>query len=427
MFSDFAVKGGRTVELYTTENANPKPSLVPIPRKGLHGSSGALLFIALVLAFSTVGVGLSSLFGLIAAHAMQVAAEVFSGVSAFFLILHVWRVARRAKGILPILILVALLVAYVSSSMIPAAVLIALIAAIALGALALSVITQKQATWVPLVPILAYAITLVFCRDALAALACMLPLPAAWALSFATRRSAEREDGPTRVGAICIAALALTATVAALLALALYRALGSLSPETVTQALDAVREQAIVWITSVELPADTSEELRALFSRENAEWMVNATVNLLPGYVIAAINVLVAIAQLLLQASLVSFGCGESLSDRVRIFRMSAVSCAIFAIAYLGALIGNGGEVSTLWGTVAQNVYVILLPGLAFAGMLRLLTGITRRGMGCFSMLVLLFAPLLLIIAPLLPAAVEVIGRFGSFIASKVRPPEGQA
>ena len=427
MFSDFAVKGGRTVEAYTTENTNSKPTLVPIPRRGLHGSSGAMLFLVLVLAFSAVGVGISSLLGLITAHAMQIAAEVFSGVSAFFLILHVWRVARRAKGILPILILVALLVAYVSSSMIPAAVLIALIAAIALGALALSIITQKQATWVPLVPILAYAITLVFCRDALAALACLLPLPAAWALSFATRRSAEREDGPTRVGAICIAALALTATVAALLALTLHRALGSLSPDTLTKALDAVREQAISWITSVELPADTSEELRALFTRENVEWMINATINLLPGYVIAAVNVLVAIAQLLLQASLVSFGCGESLSDRVRVFRMSAVSCAVFAIAYLGALIGNGGEVSTLWGTVAQNVYVILLPGLAFAGLLRLLTGITRRGMGCFSMLVLLFAPLLLIIAPLLPAAVEVIGRFGSFIASKLRPPEGQA
>lgn len=413
------------MEATTAENTNSKPTLVPIPRRGLRGSSGVSLFFALVLAFSTVGIGLSYPF--VTSATMRVVAEVVSGLSALLLILHMWRVAHRAKGVLPVLVLASLLIAYVSSSVIPAATSIALIAAIALGALALSIVTPRQVAWMPLVPILAYAITLVLCQDVVAAFACLLPLPAAWALSFATRRSAEREDGPTRVGSICIAALALTASVVALLALSLYRALGSLSPETITGALEAVREQAIVWITSVELPADTSEELRALFSRENAEWMVNATINLLPGYVIAAVNVLVAIAQLLLQASLVSFGCGESLSDRVRVFRMSAISCAVFAIAYIATLIGNGGEVSTLWGTVAQNVYVILLPGLAFAGLLRLLAGITRRGMGCFPVLALFFAPLLLITVPLLPAAVEVIGRFGSFIASKVRPPEGQA
>lgn len=405
---------------YTAEHP-PRASLVPIPRNGLRGSSGTMLFLMLILALSTVGIGLSTPF--ITTPTALTVAEWITGASAVILILHLWRVAGRAKGIFPILILTALLIAYLSSSVIPAATLIALIAAVSLGALVLSVMTAKQMTWAPLPLILAYAITLAVCRDAVAAITCLLPLPAAWALSFATRRSAERENGPTRVGVICATSLALALSVVALISLFLYRALGSLSPATLTAALDAVREQAITWFTSLELPAEATDEIRALFSRENAEIMVNAAINLLPGYLIATVNVLVAIAQLLFQASLVSFGCGASLTDRVRVFRMSAISCVVFTAAYLLTIIGNS-ETSTLWGTVAHNVYVVLLPGLAFAGLLRLLAGISRHRTGCFSLLLLLFTPLLLILIPLVPAAVEVIGRGASFLASKLRPPE---
>lgn len=408
------------MEQHSTADA-PRSPLVPIPRNGLRGSSGVLLFLMLTLSLATVGIGLS--WGQMTSRAALTAAEAVSGVSLVLLFLYTWRIAKRAKGVLPILLLVALLGAYIFDSFVPAATLLALVCAVTLGALALSILTSKQAAWAPLAPIIAYVATLLLCRDAVGAAACLLPIPAAWALSYGTRRSAERENGPTRVGVICLTSFTLTASLVGLAAVALYRTLGSLDPSTLTEALDAARESVITWITSMELPAELPDEMRDLFSRESAEAMVNGTVNLLPGYIIAAVNLLAAVAQLLFQAALVAFGCGASLSDRVRVFRMSAVSCAVFTAAYLLALIGNG-ETSTLWGTVAHNMYLILLPGLAFAGMLRLVAGITTRRMGCFSLLVLLFAPLMFLIAPPLLAAVEVIGRFGAFLGSKLRPPE---
>ncbi len=399
----------------------PRESLVPIPRNGLRGASGVLLGLMLTLALATVGITLCAVSA--ASQTARTVAEAVSGVSAVLLIFHTWRIGRRAKGMLPVLVLVAALTAYVTDSLLPAALLIALICGITMGALALSVMTRKQAIWAPLLPIAAYVATLLYSRDLVASAACLLPLPAAWALALGTRRAAARENGPGRVGVICLTSLALTVSFVGMGAVILYRLLGTLDLSALKNALEAARENVIVWVTSAELPAETPDELRALLTRENVELMVNGTVNLLPGYIIALINVLAAVSQLLFQATLVSFGCGASLSDRVRVFRMSAVSCVVFLAAYLLTVIGNG-DASTLWGTVAQNIYVILLPGLAFAGLLRLTAGIVRRHMGCFSLLALLLIPLMFLVAPLFLAATEVLGRGWGALSSKLHPPE---
>ncbi len=395
--------------------------LVPIPRTGVRGASGVFLFLMLALASAAVGIGLCAM--RTASPTEALAAEIISGISCVLLIVHTWRIGRRAKGIMPILIVAAAMLAYLSYSLIPAAILLGLICGMTSGALLLSVITRKQAVWLPLIPLAAYAVTLLCSRGPLGSVACLLPLPAAWALSFGTRRSAAREDGPNRVGVICLTSFVLMATLAAMLALMLYRRLGSLDMNTLSAALEAARERVITWITSVEIPADTDEELRALFSRENAELVVNFTFNILPGYAIVAVNLVVMVAQLLLQAALVTFGCGDSLSDRVRVFRMSAVSCIVFVMAYVLFII-TGGAGESLVGTVVHNIYIVLVPGLAFSGFLRLIAMISKRRMGCLMFGLMFLAPLLFLAIPLVPAMVEVVGRFVSFLSTRLHPPE---
>ena len=408
------------MEQSSTANAS-RSSLVPIPRNGLRGSSGILLFLMLTLSLCTVGVGLSQGF-LTSPNALMIA-EVALGAALVALFLYTWRIASRAKGVLPLLLLVAVFLAFATGSVAPAAVLLAFVFAITLGALTLSIISKKQAAWLPLAPVVAYTVTLLVCRDAIMAAACLLPVPAALALSVGTRRSAERDHGPTRVGVICLTALAMLVSIAAFVAAMLYRLLGSLDFDTLSAALETAREAWIEQVTAAATAAEISEEMLGLSPSEYAAYLVNYAINCLLGVVIAAVNVLVAVSQLLLHASLVSFGCGDSLSDRVRIFRMSAVSCVVFTAAFLLSLIGSG-ESSTLWGTVAENVSIALSPGLAFAGMLRLVAGITSLRPGCLSMLALMLAPLLFLIAQPVLAAVEVFGRLFAFISSKLRPPE---
>ena len=80
-------------------------------------------------------------------------------------------------------------------------------------------------------------------------------------------------------------------------------------------------------------------------------------------------------------------------------------------------------------GTVAQNVTIILLPGLALAGMLRTTRGLVRRGsrgMGCLFFFIILI-PCLMVIAPYVMAAVEVIGNIVSAIASALNPPDNDS
>ncbi len=397
----------------TTTAAAP---LVPLSRPGLQGSSGFLLLLMLTLACAAMGIGISAM--RTTSQTEVTVAEIVCGVVGILLLVHTWRISRPLRGVIPLLVLAAVLLVYLTDSLIHAGVLVALVCGVTTGALTLTLTTRKQAVWLPLAVLLAYGATLLCSRDPIGSIACLLPLPAAWALSFGTVRSASREDGPTRVGVICLTSLVLLLSLGGMLALSLYRQLGSLSIETLSTALDAARESIIGQFMAIELPENTPDEMRDLLSRENVTEMVNATINLLPGYILAVVNVLAFTAQMLLQVSLTTFGLGASITDRVRLFRMSAVSCAVFFVAYLVALFGNT-EVSSLPGTVAQNIYLVLMPGLAFSGILRLL-GKPGRRVGCLSMLLVMIAPLLFFIAPFVLAVIEVFGRVRDFLVAKL-------
>ncbi len=404
----------------------PRNAQIPIPRAGLRGSSGILLFFALILASATVGVALCAMR---TTSALEVrVAEGISGAASVLLCIHTWRISRRAKGMIPILAVIAGFLAYYCNSLLPAGLLVGLVTGVASGGLLFTIVSKKQAAYIPLIPLLAYGIALLCSWDIVGSAAALLPLPGAAALALSTRRSAESEEGPNRVGVICLTSLFLGLALGGMIALSLYRQLGSLDPQVLRDALDAARESIILRFTSFELPPDTSDALRKLFSREFVEMTVNYVINLLPAIYVVILLLISTMAQLLLHASLVSFGCGESLSDRVREFRMSAVSCVVFAAAYLVYFIVGSTASSTMVGTIAENIYVILTPGLAFSGFLRLLSGMAKRRMGCMSFLVifilpaaLLFSPILLIIVAPILAIVEVFGRFGTFVGRKMR------
>ena len=75
---------------------------------------------------------------------------------------------------------------------------------------------------------------------------------------------------------------------------------------------------------------------------------------------------------------------------------------------------------------MAQNIYIILLPGLAMAGMLRITKGLVRkgpRGMGCLFFVIILI-PCLLLFVPFVFAAFEVIGHIFSSLTAAIKPPD---
>lgn len=407
-------------------HATPAP-LCPIPRSGIPGPAGILLFLLLTVASAMVGIGLCAA-GTTSETAIKIA-EGISIVTLILLALYLWRVTRTAKGILPVLIFSGIAVFYFTGSIILSAVLCSLIFSIGEGSFLLAVLPRQQLAWIPIVPILAYAAALALSRDPVGAASALIPFPPMIVLAMGTRNAAAKEDGLTRVGVICATSLTLGISLIAMILLAFYRHVGTLSLDAFMDGMEALRTAMIQQITSAEIPEGLAPEMvaemEAMLTYSNAQNMVNSVFNLLPAIFVVMVNLISAGVQVLLHASLRAFGFGESVTDRVRTFRMSLISCIVFLVAYLVSFL-ESGDTSTLAGTVAQNIYVIFMPGLALAGMLRLIGGLTRkgvRGMGCLFYVIILI-PCLLIFAPFVLAAVEVIGHIYTTVISAFHSPD---
>ncbi len=401
----------------------------PLPRDGLGDSPGVsvILYLFLFLATALTGVVLYSLPPL--AEGSIPLTDVVAGAVILFLVIYMWRITRAARAVLPILIALGAFLSLYTSSLLPASLLCGVVFTVSVGSLAMAVLPKEKLPWLPLIPLAAYGVTAVLSRDPLGAIMVLLPWPTAWALAVGTRRSAQSEGGPSRVSVICGTALVLGLGLAAFGLLSVYRTLGTLEPAVLFERLEAVREGIVQSFLQFEPPADIDPELlehwKNLMSYANLREAVNSGFNLLPGIAVAAVLILTAACQTIQLAALHAFGYGESVTNRVKEFSMSVVSCVVFLVAYLMVILENS-TVSSLTGTVAQNITIILMPGLALAGMLRATRVMVKKGakgMGCLFFLIILI-PCLLLAAPMVLAAVEVIGNIVSSIAKVLTPPD---
>ena len=410
--------------LNSTPKATPAP-LCPVPRNGLQGSAAPVLYVCLLLSSLLVGLGVT-FFDPSAETAALGVPEILSAAAILLLVIHLWRVTRTAKGALPLLIVLGVFLTMYTQSIYPAGVLCGLVFTISEGSLLIAVQPKSKLVALPIIPLLAYGITALLSMNFLDSLVVLLPWPAAWALAAGTRRSAESEEGPNRVGVICSASLALGLTTAVLLAISLYQALGTLEPSVLAETMDALREEIILAIHTQPLPEGLTPEMTEAWQEQleyaNVENQVNTIFNVLPAICTVTVLIFITICQSIQHAALRAFGMGECITPRVKAFEMSLIACVVFPIAYLFALV-DSGAVSSLAGTVALNVAIILMPGLALAGLLRLTRSLTRkgaRGMGCLFYLII-SAFCLLFVAPYVLAAVEVIGHVYEAITAKLR------
>ena len=409
--------------LNSSPNAAPA-SLCPIPRRGLDGSAGVILHIFLLLSTLLVGVGFTHF-----QPAEELALNLPEGLTAaalFLLVIHLWRVSRTAKGAVPLLVLIGAFLTFYTHSLLLAGILCGLVFTVSEGSLLMAVQPKSRLAVIPLIPLLGYGITLLLSRDPIASLSVLLPWPAAWALAHGTRRCAASEEGPNRVGVICATALAFGLTAAVLLAVSLLRALGTLHPDVLLEAFEAFRREFIDALHTQPMPEGMTPELiemwKEMHTYANVENTVNDVFNLLPAICVVTALIFATLCQSLQHAALRTFGWEECVTDRVKAFEMSLLSCVVFFLACLPVFLDRG-TTSTFLGSVARNIYVILLPGLALAGLLRLTRGISKKGpraMGClFYLIILGFC--MLFLAPYLLAAIEVIGHVYTAVSSKLK------
>ena len=171
--------------------------------------------------------------------------------------------------------------------------------------------------------------------------------------------------------------------------------------------------------------AEQIPQLSALTEKQALN-IINSAINLFPGTAVMLCNLCAALMQVILQGSLCAFGYADSVRGRVRLFRMSLMSSCVFLVAgILWMVTSLASSDSSLAGTVAQNIVIILHPGLSLAGILRILRNARRRQAGCFPIFLVLFIPCLLVYASTLLAVYEAISSILGAILARVRPPHG--
>lgn len=419
----------------TRPDMNPAPDAthppLPLARRGLPTQPLWLLSIVTALSAAMLTGGVSYLSGSCQLNA--VAMEILSAAMCVLILFCLFRIRKSCRWLAPLLLIIGGLLYAACGSFSLSAMMLSLPAAVGFSALLLAVSEKQVLSRLAFIPLAAYGLSLILCRDPLLSLVSLLPFPAAAALAFGTRAAADgREDAPGRVGVICLTSLCLGVCTVGVVLLLLGRHLGTLSPAHLSAWLEELRtslSRAIVEV--IQQVVDTLPEqangqtvLVTVPTEEEARNIVNSFINIFPGMAIALCNILAALCQVVLYNGLSAFGYATSLCGRIRLLRMSVMSCVVFLLAAIITTVTSfTSQDSTLVGTVAQNISLILQPGLLLIGVLRIFTRPARRG-GCLSFLLFLMLPFLLLYASPLVAAYAAVATILDAILSRVRPPE---
>jgi hypothetical protein len=244
--------------------------------------------------------------------------------------------------------------------------------------LLLSAKTAKEKAALALLPSVAYGAALLLGASPLAALAVLLPLPCAVVAAAAVRRCMAFTPAvlalSLAVGGGLLAVLLVSLALNGLLDLSLLPSF----LDTVGDALIATIDEVVALYAETGITVEISETaIRNLLA---------SFVNLSPALFALCAMVTAYFIWRTLAIWLVSFGVLPRLPRLLVAPTMSVTAAALFLLSYLVALIANA-ETATPVGAVAQNLALILEPGLAMVGVGTLLY--RRESRSCLSLVAL--------------------------------------
>ena len=233
-------------------------------------------------------------------------------------------------------------------------------------------------------PILPLAVSLVFLGGIAGAFVSVVTLPCTLLLTYSVSKKLDR------ISTICRMSLGICAVIGIGFLITLYSLYGSISMEITRDFMDAMRTAITSSLISAtdkmaELMNTTDIPLGDL--NAYVAVAVSSTFNLLPALIIVTANVLCYFIHSMFLGLYAVTDEERKQVIPMLTFDMSLIS----AIVYLTALILSFALVSdkvALWGAVAENMMLILAPGLILTalGALKMLT--TRKGPSCFGSII---------------------------------------
>ena len=271
----------------------------------------------------------------------------------------------------------------------------------------------KKHFYLLLLPILSYGAAALITGDPVRGLLTLLPLVGAVVAGICVLLYVRRTDASILIAAALAAALAIAGVVT-------LGVMGGLHGNPVATLADALRESIASFLT----------ESRALYAEMGMKLPLTDVdiantaamfVNLLPGLMLCVCSITAFLVWRTLLQLLIAFRTLPKLPFRLAAFSMSKTSAALFLIFYIVALFANSAEV-TLFGTVCQNVALVLEPGLALIGF----ASIFSRGGARSCLSYVLVLGLLFVFWTNPATGVALAAFFGAFhiLAARLLPPQ---
>ena len=232
----------------------------------------------------------------------------------------------------------------------------------------------KKHLYLLLLPILAWGAAALITGDPLRGLLTLLPTALAIVAAVCVLLYMRRTDATVLIAVVLAAVLVIAGIVT-------LGVTGGLSDNPVVTLADAIREAVTAFLT----------ESRALYTEMGLHLPLTDVdisntaallVNLLPGLFLCICSITAFLVWRTLLQLLITFRTLPRLPFRLAAFSMSKTSAALFPIFYIVALFANS-TAATLFGTVCQNVALVLEPGLALVGFASILSRGGARS--CFS------------------------------------------
>ena len=273
---------------------------------------------------------------------------------------------------------VVFLIVFLFGAVLPVSLFTAFTSAVCIYALLLTKYRSPLLWGLPLLPL---AVSLVFIGGAVGAFISVATLPCTLMLTYSASKRLDR------ISTICRMSFGVCAVILVGFLLTLY---GKISIEITRDFMDAMRTAITSSLISAtdkmaELMNSTDIPLGDL--NTYVAVAVSSTFNLLPAIIIVTANVLCYFSHSMFLGLYAVTDEEKKELVPMLTFDMSIIS----AIVYLTALVLSFALVSdkvALWGAVAENMMLILAPGLILTalGALRMLT--TRKGPSCFGSII---------------------------------------
>ena len=242
-----------------------------------------------------------------------------------------------------------------------AALPVALLCGTAYGAF---LILNSRPSLTVMIPLAAFAAGVLITGDVITALPAFLCVPPAFCLAHTLRR------GVHRVRAVCHVAMATACSLAMIVAVMLFAHRGS---HTIPNRSDFVISSRNALASALATGEVGAGENAGRVVREGMECALAATIfNILPGAVCALLAVFAYMADLICLTLFRTYERTKYLSRRVFVLAVSLPAAALFLVGnLLLLLIGDDAARSGLCAeTVADNLYLALLPAMVLVGML---------------------------------------------------------